>query len=100
MNVSSMINGLVFEWDSAKDETNRRKHGVSFESATRVFLDTNRIERYDFAHSSSEDRYLTIGMADGILMVIYTERRENTLRLISARTATRHEKEAYHRGRF
>ena len=49
-----------------------------------VFNDDNRIEIYDFEHSSDENRYKTIGCVNDILFVVYTERKEN-IRLISAR---------------
>lgn len=53
-----------------------------------VFNDDNRIEIYDFEHSSDENRYKTIGCVNDILFVVYTERKEN-IRLISARLATK-----------
>ncbi|MGP1433846.1 MAG: BrnT family toxin [Catonella sp.] len=58
----------------------------------------NRIEKYDELHSINEDRYITIGEINGIavvVMVVYTER-ENGIRIISARLATKLEKEAYY----
>ena len=58
----------------------------------------NRIEKYDELHSTNEDRYITIGEINGIavvVMVVYTER-ENGIRIISARLATKLEKEAYY----
>ena len=53
-----------------------------------VFNDLQRIEIYDMEHSTSEDRYNTIGMVHDVLFVVYTERKEN-IRLISARIATK-----------
>lgn len=88
---------LQFEWDEEKAAANLKKHGVDFFQAARVFDDGNRIEYYDTAHSDEEDRYNTIGMADGILFVVYTERRE-TIRIISARHANRRERRLYHDG--
>ena len=81
-----------------KRKINRRKHGISFETAGRIFLDTNRIEYYDIMHSTDEDRFVTIGMVDGLLSVVYTERENDILRLISARKATEKERRAYERG--
>jgi uncharacterized DUF497 family protein len=71
-----------FEWDAAKAEINERKHGVSFEVAVGVFEDSERIERLD-------------GLIDGIeIYVVYVARGE-AIRLISARRASRHEREEY-----
>ena len=79
---------LKFEWDEEKDLINRRKHGISFETAAYVFRDEYHIEMYDFEHSTDEDRYIAIGMVGNLLFVVFTERGEN-IRLISARLATR-----------
>ncbi|MCD7772694.1 MAG: BrnT family toxin [Ruminococcus sp.] len=89
---------MLFEWDEEKNIENIRKHGFGFETAIHVFADKNRIEYYDEYHSNDEDRYITIGMADNVLvviMVVYTER-EDRIRLISARKATKREKEKYY----
>ncbi|MGO4945986.1 BrnT family toxin [Blautia sp. Sow4_E7] len=59
-----------------------------------VFNDLQRIEIYDMEHSTSEDRYNTIGMVHDVLFVVYTERKEN-IRLISARIATKTERSIY-----
>lgn len=59
-----------------------------------VFNDMQRIEIYDMEHSTSEDRYNTIGMVHDVLFVVYTERKEN-IRLISARIATNTERSIY-----
>lgn len=87
--------GLRFEWDETKAERNLKKHGIPFETAAKVFLDENRIEIYDEAHSMDEDRYITIGMAGDILFVVYTERNPS-IRLISARLATERERRLYY----
>lgn len=86
---------MRFEWDEEKAATNWKKHRVNFFNATRVFEDENRIEYYDTAHSDEEDRYITIGMADDVLFVVYVERRER-IRIISARRATRKERRLYY----
>lgn len=83
-----------FEWDEEKAARNLKKHGVSFELAAEVFYDENRIEIYDAAHSADEDRYITIGMVNRLLFVVYTERQAN-IRLISARPATAKERKLY-----
>ncbi|MDO5133846.1 MAG: BrnT family toxin [Eubacteriales bacterium] len=80
---------LYFEWDEEKEQISINKHGIDFATASHVFLDPNRMEYYDQAHSlSREDRYITIGYAGDVLTVVYTERRES-LRIISARAATK-----------
>ena len=85
---------MNFEWDEEKNKLNKRKHGVDFETAMFVFNDLQRIEIYDMEHSTSEDRYNTIGMVHDVLFVVYTERKEN-IRLISARIATKTERSIY-----
>ena len=86
---------MLFEWDEAKNRTNIKKHGISFELASKVFLDENRIESYDFEHSDYEDRYYTIGKVETMLFVIYTERKDS-IRLISARPAEEEEIDEYY----
>ena len=89
---------MQFEWDEEKEQINIKKHGIDFETAARVFGDENRLEFYDEVHSENEDRYITIGMIDEmayIVMVVYTER-EEAIRLISARKATKQEGRMYY----
>ena len=52
---------MLFEWDDVKEKINIAKHGIDFGTAALVFRDENRIEFYDEAHSTDEDRYITIG---------------------------------------
>lgn len=85
----------LIEWDEAKNNLNKKKHGISFESAAYVFNDPNRIEYYDRIHSIDEDRYIVIGKVGQILVVIFTER-NRSIRLISARHATAKEKGIYY----
>ena len=70
------------------------KKMIDFETAMLVFNDLQWIEIYDMEHSTSEDRYNTIGMVHDVLFVVYTERKEN-IRLISARIATKTERSIY-----
>lgn len=86
---------LQFEWDEEKERVNLKKHGIPFKTAAKVFLDENRIEIYDKAHSIEEDRYITIGLAGDVLFVVYTERHPK-IRLISARLATARERRVYY----
>ena len=89
---------MQFEWDDKKEKINIEKHGIDFSTAALVFGDNNRIVKYDKLHSVNEDRYITIGSINSItivVMVVYSER-EALTRIISARLATKREKEAYY----
>jgi uncharacterized protein len=88
---------MNFEWNAEKAEQNLKKHGVAFEDAARVFLDTDRIESYDSREDYQEDRWATIGQVyESVLYVVYTVRYEETIRIISARRAISNEKNKYH----
>lgn len=88
---------MDFEWDDSKAFANEQKHGIDFKMAARVFLDPNRLEDYDIGHDKDEDRWITIGLVEsGLLMVVYTERRE-AIRIISARKATKNEQKTYYK---
>ena len=78
----------------------KKKHSVSFEEAKTVFYDKNAIEFFDNDHSLSEDRFIMLGLSFKlrILIVCHCVREnENIIRIISARKATKKEKE-YYRG--
>jgi hypothetical protein len=84
-----------FEWDLDKAAVNLRKHRVSFEDATDVFYDDQAVIEDD--PDPDEERFTIIGMSRrGLLLVVYTERRADTIRIISARKAANHETRAYH----
>jgi uncharacterized DUF497 family protein len=90
----------VFEWDPRKAQANADKHGVSFDDAVTLFLDTDALDGPDLQHSTKESRFRRLGRAaDGtVLMVVYTLRRTShveTIRIISARRASRRERAAY-----
>jgi uncharacterized DUF497 family protein len=87
---------LDFEWDPAKAERNLKEHGVSFDEATTVFRDTLSITIADPDHSDSETRFVDIGISHRrkLLVVSYTERNDK-IRIISARPATRAERRNY-----
>jgi uncharacterized DUF497 family protein len=91
----------VFSWDAGKALGNLRKHGVSFEEAATVFADPDGLDWDDLEHSLAEQRSTRIGFsASGrVLFVVYTIRRwkhdKETIRIISARQATRKERKAY-----
>ena len=87
---------LQFEWDEKKAKINKRKHGITFEEATTAFADELSITIDDPLHSDEEDRLVLIGQSKAFktLIVIHVEKRES-IRIISARKATRHEQKFY-----
>ena len=85
---------IQFDWDAAKAATNLKKHGVSFEEAQSVFYDEFAVQFFDEENSIEEDRFLLLGMSSGarLLLVCHCERESgNTIRIISARKATKRE---------
>lgn len=89
---------MDFEWDIQKEQKNIAKHGLDFSTSILVFGDENRLEFYDVEHSDTEDRYITIGAIDGVVTIVYVAytERNRVIRIISARGATRREKEVYY----
>jgi len=89
-----------FVWDDAKARANLAKHGVDFADVGPVFSDPFRIELFDDRQDYGEERMLTIGSAANgrVLFVVTTSRTEGVMRIISARRATRREREAYRGG--
>ncbi len=91
---------MQFEWDLAKAEMNLSKHGISFDEAKTVFLDENARLIPDPDHSDEEDRFILMGLSAQLrlLTVCHCYRGENdTIRLISARKATKTESSWYTR---
>jgi uncharacterized DUF497 family protein len=91
----------VFSWDARKALGNLKKHGVSFEEAATVFSDAEGLDWSEFDPLAGEQRSTRIGfsVAGRILFVVYTIRKvkddKETIRIISARQATRKERQAY-----
>lgn len=87
---------MEFEWDGTKNHANIRKHGVSFETARRIFEQLH-LTGLDVRRDYGEDRYISVGEMDGVAVVVvaHTER-EGRTRLISARPASKREREAWH----
>lgn len=85
-----------FEWDEQKAQQNLKKHGVSFEEAATIFDDPFSLTIDDPLHSTDEERCVTLGYSEPqrLLIVVHTDRRDN-IRIISARAATRRERETY-----
>lgn len=87
---------MKFDWDPGKAQENLLSHGVSFEEATTVFGDPLAGTIPDPDHSEGEARFLTIGWtANGRLIVVSHTEEGDTIRLISAREATSHERNQY-----
>lgn len=85
------------EWDTTKDLANQRKHDVSFGEAAEL-LESGRehLEIFDADHSDTEDRFISIGVVRrGVVLVVWTERDEDVIRIISARWATNREEQMY-----
>jgi uncharacterized protein len=82
---------MRYEWDPGKAESNRRKHGVRFADAVAAFADESALALAD--PDAAEDRYVTIGMdaLARLVVGVFTWRGPDTIRLISARRATRRE---------
>ena len=89
---------IRFEWDKVKASSNQRKHGVSFEEAQSVFYDEFAIQYFD-DESAEEDRFILLGISNQsrVLVVIHCERGKSAdaIRIISARKATKHERNFY-----
>jgi len=91
----------VFSWDARKALSNLKKHGVSFEEAATVFGDPDALDWDDPERSHSEARFKRLGasLTGRILIVSYTPRKvthaKEIIRIISARQATRKERQAY-----
>jgi uncharacterized protein len=86
---------VEFDWDPAKAASNIRKHRLDFQSATKVFIDPNRLE---IEQEDDDDglRYNCIGIVDNRMLVVTFTMRGETVRIISARAAKPHEKRLYH----
>lgn len=90
---------LRFEWNHKKALLNIRKHGIAFEEASTIFGDSLSLTIPDTFHSIGEDRFITLGTSvkGRILVVIHTDH-QDIIRIISARKATRNERNQYELG--
>lgn len=90
-----------FDWDPNKAKVNLKKHGVSFEQSSGIFIDPRAVTVFDDERSENEDRWATIGIdKNGILLVVVhtfrqVDNRYIKIRIISARKATRKEIKQY-----
>ena len=92
----------VFEWDERKNKANRRKHGVDFIDAARVFEDANRLIEFDRVGDDGDERFHVLGLAPAgaVLLVVHmykgvSENEEEIIRIISARAARPREVRRY-----
>ena len=95
------MNRISFEWDEKKNLLNKKKHGISFEEAQTVFIDENGLLIHDPDHSDEEDRFILLGLSSSLrtLVVCHCYRKRNEIiRILSARKATRSEQKKYWEG--
>ena len=90
------MNDDTFEWHAKKAARNLAEHGVSFEVAREVFDDPVKLDEFDDREDYGEDRYNTIGLVKGRLLVVTYTLRGSKIRLISARHPEPHERRKYH----
>jgi len=87
---------MNIEWDPKKAKSNLRKHGVSFEEAATALSDPMAATGVDPDHSIMEDRYVTFGVSEkGRLLVLSHTEEKETIRIISARKASKGDRELY-----
>ena len=89
---------IHFEWDPAKNTLNIRKHHVSFEEASTVFLDENGLLIADPDHSDDEDRFILLGLSSTLRLLIVCHcyrSKGGTIRIISAQKADLNERQDY-----
>ena len=88
---------IRFEWDPRKARSNEKKHGVSFEEAESVFYDEQALLLEDPQPENEEERFVLLGLSAvlRVLVVVHALRGEDVIRIISARKATRLERQEY-----
>ena len=91
----------MFEWDDKKNASNLQKHGVSFDEAKSAFTDLYARLIPDPDHSNEEDRFILLGTSiqSRLLVVCHCVREGESIRIISARKADRHERRIYEESR-
>ena len=92
---------LEFEWDPLKSRINEKRHGVSFKEGMTAFADKFSYTIADPEHFMGEYRFLLLGLSSsGSLLVISHTERGDRIRIISARRATKREREQYAQGQL
>lgn len=88
---------MIFDWDDNKAESNKKKHGVSFAEAATAFSDPNAIEFLDSKNAEKEERWILVGLSarSHVLLVVFVEREEKMIRIVSARKAVKEEMNQY-----
>ena len=88
---------MTYEWDEIKAKLNIAKHGVSFDEAKTAFCDEYGVVVFDEEHSDDEERFYLLAMSEKerILVVVHCYRYADTIRIISARKATKNEQKQY-----
>lgn len=91
---------MYYDWDPAKSKANFIKHGIRFSEAVAALEDEHALTREDL-HSDQEQRFVTLGLSDfgNLLVVVYTYREPDTIRIISAWRANRPQRLSYERNR-
>ena len=92
---------FYFDWDEEKNESNQKKHGITFEEASTVFFDEGAILFDDPEHFDKEERFLLLGISGSanVCIVCHCYREsDEVIRIISARKATKKEEERYAKG--
>ncbi len=88
---------MRFEWDRKKNEANQQKHGISFDEAKELFTSDDCLEIYDEEHSVDKDRFIATGaIRVCVVVVVFTEREDDLIRILSARRATKKESDLYY----
>ncbi len=86
---------MQFEWDEAKNQINIRKHGIDFADVPSMF-EGEILSRIDDRFDYGEERWVGIGfIQQGVAVVVWTERHQNTIRIISARKANHYERRQF-----
>jgi uncharacterized DUF497 family protein len=86
---------VQFEWDEQKNQANIRRHGLSFADAWEIFT-AFVFTQIDNREEYGEDRWIGIGaLGERVVVIVFTERGDDVVRIISLRKATRHERNTY-----
>ena len=89
----------MFEWDDSKRESNYQKHHIDFPDIVSIFDDPSHLTRQDKRNNYGEDRFQTMGKIMGIFILVVWTRRQENIRLISARKAHKKEIIEYEKGK-
>ena len=96
MDVYFVLNGVSFVWNDDKAQINPKKHdGVTFQQAAQVFFDPLLVVVDASRNDETRDAVIGLDIRWNLLYVVYIEREDDTIRIISARRATKQEREYY-----